>query len=505
MASASASPAPGSAASSSLLERGRDDSLGEASAIAAEVLEGDLQVHSLQLEPDGPGAAASSARGFRARCAQRRRDLGSIGKVGVLAFLINFKPSEVSPPGYASSGGASTDRLSHQQAFLAPYLIEQKGLTEKELDTAVWPVFTYSSLLLLLPVGILAEVVGYRATIFCGLVFREATRLLLLFGEDLGAMAAMQFTYAAGASAVETVLFAFVFTTLHDQRNFQFATCIVLTLYHGGNLLGSLLGQALVDRLLGDDLRPLFYISWAATTAGCVWFAFLPPGRSAQPTAVLRRLGERGGARWAWGELRALYGASEVRKWSAWWATGYGAGVLLLNYYQTQMYLVSPATKFGLLEAAIEAAALLGALAPLAGPLHLLKPAERALLPSGLAFVTSVAVILACWGGVGIAVSFACNVAAIAAFTFQYCIAQASIAAALDSERVALVFAANSFAALALLAAVQAAVGAAAPDRLLTFAMYAAALALQAAVLLPAAASVASAAFCRGKRAAPVA
>ena len=65
MASASASPAPGSAASSSLLELGRDDSLGEASAIAAEVLEGDLQVHSLQLEPDGPGAAASSARSCR--------------------------------------------------------------------------------------------------------------------------------------------------------------------------------------------------------------------------------------------------------------------------------------------------------------------------------------------------------------------------------------------------------------------------------------------------------
>lgn len=400
------------------------------------------------------------------------------------------------------SGGASTDRLSHRQAFLAPYLIEQKGLTEKELDTAVWPVFTYASLLLLLPVGILAEVVGYRAIIFCGLVFREATRLLLLFGEDLGAMAAMQFTYAAGASAAETVLFAYVFQ-IADPRNFQFATCVVLTLYHGGNLLGSLLGQILVDRLLGDDLRPLFYISWAATTAGVVCFAFLPPGRAARPPAVLKRLGERGGARWAWGELRALYGAPEVRKWSAWWATGYGAGVLLLNYYQTQMYLVSPATKFGLMEAAIEAAALLGALAPLAGPLHLLKPAERALLPSALAFVASVALILAFWGGVGIAVSFACNVAAIAAFTFQYCIAQASIAAALDSERVALVFAANSFAALALLAAVQAAVAAAAPARLLTLAMYAAALALQAAVLLPAAACVAAAAFRRGKRAAP--
>ena len=99
----SVAPPPGSAASSALLEPGRADSLREASASAeAEVLEGDLQVHSLQLEPDGPGAAACSARGFRARWAQRRPDLGSIGKVGALAFLINFKPSEVSPPGCAS-------------------------------------------------------------------------------------------------------------------------------------------------------------------------------------------------------------------------------------------------------------------------------------------------------------------------------------------------------------------------------------------------------------------
>ena len=103
-ASASASPPPGSAASSALLEPGRADSLREASASAEaeEVLEGDLQVHSLQLEPDGPGAAAGSAQGFRARWAQRRPDLGSISKVGALAFLINFKPSEVSPPGCAS-------------------------------------------------------------------------------------------------------------------------------------------------------------------------------------------------------------------------------------------------------------------------------------------------------------------------------------------------------------------------------------------------------------------
>ena len=97
---ASASPPPGSAASSARLEPGRADSLREASASAAEVLEGDLQVHSLQLEPDGPGAC--SGRGFRARWALRRPDLGSIGKVGVLAFLVNFKPSEVSPPGCAS-------------------------------------------------------------------------------------------------------------------------------------------------------------------------------------------------------------------------------------------------------------------------------------------------------------------------------------------------------------------------------------------------------------------
>ena len=99
---ASASPPPGSAASSALLEPGRADSLREASASAAEVLEGGLQVHSLQLEPDGPGAATTLPGGFRARWAQRRPDLGSIGKVGALAFLINFKPSEVSPPGCAS-------------------------------------------------------------------------------------------------------------------------------------------------------------------------------------------------------------------------------------------------------------------------------------------------------------------------------------------------------------------------------------------------------------------
>ena len=42
---------------------------------------------------------------------------------------------------------------------------------------------------------------SFRPVIFSGLIFRELTRLILIFGEGTNWMASMQFTYAA-ASAV---------------------------------------------------------------------------------------------------------------------------------------------------------------------------------------------------------------------------------------------------------------------------------------------------------------
>lgn len=112
--------------------------------------------------------------------------------VCLTCFLINCQPSE---------------------PYLTKYLREDKGLTEEQLDIWVWPTDTYALLMILLPFGLLAEIVGEYWVVVLGLLCRQATRVLLLYGRGLGAMMIMQVTYA-GANAANTVLYALVFKSI---------------------------------------------------------------------------------------------------------------------------------------------------------------------------------------------------------------------------------------------------------------------------------------------------
>ena len=112
--------------------------------------------------------------------------------VALVGFLINFQPSE---------------------PFLTVYLKDYKNLTSSVLDTQVWPADTYSALAFTIPIGFVAEIVGYIPTVFFGLFLREATRILLIFGQGTTAMVWVQVTYA-GASAVNNVFYALPYILL---------------------------------------------------------------------------------------------------------------------------------------------------------------------------------------------------------------------------------------------------------------------------------------------------
>jgi hypothetical protein len=254
-------------------------------------------------------------------------------------------------------------------------------LTESELDNRVWPVDTYASLLLLLPLGLLAEgdLLGYRGVILLGVLCRQATRVLLLFGSGLGAMQAMQVTYAA-ATSCEAVYLAYPFVAVHPVL-FLPASVAVRAAVHLGNAVGSAVGQTLVSFWPGMPLKLLFWLSWAFATAGLLAVAALPPPRST-PRSLWRRpaaappppaakglagavrflpfyrrgsggsdgrggYAPRLGVGWSGAaavgvEVAGLYRAagwgSALVGWSAWWVLGTAASQLFVNYYQTMVY-----------------------------------------------------------------------------------------------------------------------------------------------------------------------
>lgn len=87
------------------------------------------------------------------------------------------------------------------EPYLTKYLRQDKNISEADLDSKVWPADTYAALLFLLPFGLAAEHFGCIPVVIFGLLCRQATRVLLLWGEGVGMMVLMQVTYAAATGS----------------------------------------------------------------------------------------------------------------------------------------------------------------------------------------------------------------------------------------------------------------------------------------------------------------
>ncbi len=266
-------------------------------------------------------------------------------------FFFNFQPSE---------------------PFLTRFLLESKNLTSSQLDLLVWPADVYASLAFQLPVGLCAEVVGYLPTIFVGLLFREATRVILIWGTGVGAMVAMQVTYAAG-HAVNAIFFSlpFVFLPPSDEAR---ATAVAMQhgMYHLGNLLGSGLAQILVSTGAVVDLTVLFYISWAATTTGLCLLLCIPAifkrgggvregGRGAYETLFgeIRQHGVKGTCK----RLGDLFRLPYVMSASIGLVMVLSCWEILGNYFQENLHEAGMRkTFYGFVELGVEGAFVLGAL-----------------------------------------------------------------------------------------------------------------------------------------------
>jgi MFS family permease len=127
------------------------------------------------------------------------------------------------------------------------YLEEVKGLSDEDLGQYVWPFYIYGSALALIPLGLATEVWGYRRIILFGLICREATRIVLIYGEGVTWMAIMQVTFAA-ACGVDTIFFAYVYMVV-DSIHFKSIGALTQASYHVGNIIGSAMGQVCFSTL----------------------------------------------------------------------------------------------------------------------------------------------------------------------------------------------------------------------------------------------------------------
>lgn len=385
------------------------------------------------------------------------------------------------------------------EPFLIPYLTgRDKNLTSAEITNEIFPVWTYSYLVLLLPVFILTDYVRYKPVIILQGISFILTWLLLLFGQGVPAMQVLEFFYGM-VTATEVAYYAYIYSVVspeHYQQVSGYCRSITLVAYTAA----SVLAQVLVS-VAGVSLFHLNVITLVSVSVAFLFSLFLPmpsksmffharPSREMQqpssmkdmlheihecerpggeeekhPTGVtsisgnLSDGGHLGGPRpkhaalrvfeqW-FQDLKACYHSKHLFYWSLWWAFSTAGFNQVLNYIQILWDYKAPSQNSDIYNGAVEGIATFGgALAAFA--VGLVKAdwdllGELALgifsvVNAGSLFLMHYTTnVWVCYGGYFIFKSSYMLLITIAAF---------QIAVNLTVERYALVFGINTFIAL---------------------------------------------------------
>ncbi|XP_074047321.1 thiamine transporter 2 [Macrotis lagotis] len=169
-------------------------------------------------------------------------------------------------------GFFSTMRPS--EPFLVPYLTgPDKNMTLSEVSNHMFPVWTYSYLVLLFPVFVLTDFLRYKPMIILQGVSFLVTWLLLLFAPGLLAMQVVEFFYGM-VTATEVAYYSYIYSVVNVEH-YQKVTgyCRSITLV--GYTAASVLSQVLVS-LVGLSYFYLNVITMASVSLAFIFTFFLP-------------------------------------------------------------------------------------------------------------------------------------------------------------------------------------------------------------------------------------
>ncbi|GAA6221591.1 thiamine transporter 1-like [Lates japonicus] len=132
------------------------------------------------------------------------------------------------------------------EPFLIPYMTgPDKNLTTEQVNSQIFPVWTYSYLSVLVPVFLLTDWLRYKPVVVFQCVMLFITTALLLWTESVPAMQAMQFFYGV-VTASEVAYFSYIYSVV-DLKRYRKATSYSRSVQLLGYTVGSVLGQLLVS------------------------------------------------------------------------------------------------------------------------------------------------------------------------------------------------------------------------------------------------------------------
>ncbi|KAM5293967.1 thiamine transporter 1 [Glossophaga mutica] len=166
--------------------------------------------------------------------------------------------------------------LRPSEPFLTPYLLGHcKNLTEREVFNEIYPVWTYSYLVLLFPVFLATDYLRYKPIILLQGLSLIVTWFMLLYAQGLLAIQFLEFFYGI-ATATEIAYYSYIYSVV-DVSRYQKVTSYSRTATLVGFTVGSVLGQILVSvanwSLFSLNVISLTCVSVAFAVA---WFLPMP-------------------------------------------------------------------------------------------------------------------------------------------------------------------------------------------------------------------------------------
>ncbi|XP_062960828.1 thiamine transporter 1 isoform X2 [Cynocephalus volans] len=351
--------------------------------------------------------------------------------------------------------------LRPSEPFLTPYLLgPDKNLTEKEVFNEIYPVWTYSYLVLLFPVFLATDYLRYKPIVLLQGLSLIVTWFMLLYAQGLLAIQFLEFFYGV-ATATEIAYYSYIYSVV-DLGMYQKVTSYCRSATLVGFTVGSVLGQILIS-VAGWSLFSLNVISLTCVSVAfaVAWFLPMPQKslffhhisstcqgvngiKESKPDRLLV-------LKVLWNDFLICYSSRPLLCWSVWWALSTCGYFQVVNYTQGLWEKVMPSRHAHVYNGGVEAVStLLGAVAVFAvGYIKISWSTWGETILSLFSLLIAAAVYIMDTAG-NIWVCYASYVVFRVIYMLLITIAIFQIAANLSMERYALVFGVNTFIALAL-------------------------------------------------------
>ncbi|XP_010738503.2 thiamine transporter 2 [Larimichthys crocea] len=160
------------------------------------------------------------------------------------------------------------------EPFLTEFLTgTYKNLTAEQVTRQVYPVWTYSNLVLLVPVLLVTDFLRYKPVIILQGITYVTTMLLILFGSGVHLAQLAFFCYSV-AMAADVAYFSYIYTMV-QPRYYQRVTSYVKGAILLGYAVGAMLAQLLVS-LGGVSLGCLAFITLISVSVALLTSFLLP-------------------------------------------------------------------------------------------------------------------------------------------------------------------------------------------------------------------------------------